>query len=82
MKQLMIFAASWCGPCKSLKQTILNNNIPVDNIHIIDVDENPTLAKEYGVRGVPTTFVLEEGKTTRSKSGAMTLEQLLQLIGD
>ena len=82
MKQLIIFSASWCGPCKSLKQVVFNNNLPVDKIHSIDVDDSPEFAKEYGVRGVPTVFVIEDDKPVRSKTGAMTLDQLLSLIGD
>jgi thioredoxin 1 len=81
MKQLLVFAASWCNPCQNYKRVLFDNNIDVDNIHIMDVDESPNLAAEYGVKSVPTTFLLNEGKT-KSKAGAMTLEQLKDFLNE
>ena len=80
MKQLLIFSASWCGPCKMLKQTLATNNIAVDKLSIIDVDEAPNLAAEFAVRGVPTLVLLKDGVIINKKTGNMTVSQLQEFV--
>lgn len=61
MTEVYRFTASWCGPCKSLAKTL--EKIETDKlVYVFDIDEHPEKAKEYGVRGVPTLVMVNEGK--------------------
>jgi thioredoxin 1 len=81
MKKVIYFSATWCGPCKAykptLQQTTSEMGIPVQ---YVDIDLNPDLVQQYGIRSVPTTVVTVDGNTVVSKSGAMTKEQLKGLL--
>jgi len=62
--KLLIFTASWCAPCRMLKQQLQGCSIPIE---LIDVEENPELANTYNVRSVPTIWVLDEGEVLIEK---------------
>lgn len=49
------FTATWCQPCKQLTPIIRDivSNTPGINYQIIDVDESPIIAQQYGVKSVP-----------------------------
>ena len=58
MKEVYRFTASWCGPCKSMAKTL--ENIDTDKlVYVIDIDEQPEKAKQYGIRGVPTLVMVD-----------------------
>ncbi len=80
MKELMIYSASWCQPCSQLKQTISKLMLPVDKLSIIDVDEQPELAAEFAIRGVPTLILLKEGVIINKKTGNMSASQLQDFV--
>lgn len=75
MKNLVIFKAHWCQPCKQLAKTIegVDLGIPVSTV---DIDANPTATTEFNIRGVPTLLLMEDMQVVRRKSGYMTAEQL------
>lgn len=78
MKQLFIFSAEeWCSACKQLKQVLHDTPVPVDQLRVFDVDASPDLAREYQVRGVPTSIILEDGKEVRRKTGTMLRSELI-----
>ena len=54
---IKFFNAKWCGPCKQMKPHIVELISEGYSIQEIDVDEQPELAKEFNVRGVPTLVV-------------------------
>ena len=56
--KVLRFTASWCQPCKMLAKTLedVNTNVPIE---VIDIDDNSDLAKDYGIRGVPTMVMLD-----------------------
>lgn len=68
MKQVYRFTASWCQPCKMLARVLEDVETAVP-INVIDIDENPDLAKQYGVRGVPTMVMVEDQQEVKRLVG-------------
>lgn len=69
---LVDFTAAWCGPCKQLEPII--QQLALDwngklQIYKLDVDENPTLAMQYQVMGIPTVMLFVKGKAVERFSG-------------
>ena len=79
MKHLVVFKASWCGPCKALAMTMQDLPLPVAQIRTIDIDEDMEAAKEFAVRGVPTVLLMEDNQVIKRSSGAMTASQLQEV---
>lgn len=76
MKELIKFSASWCQPCKSLAANFKHVDMGEVALKEVDIDENFDLAKQYGVRGVPTMVLLEDGKEVGRKSGVLMADQI------
>lgn len=60
-RQVLVFSASWCGPCRrdKPKREELARHVPVT---YIDVDNDPDQkAAEFGIKVVPTYLVFERG---------------------
>ena len=77
--KLLDFYATWCGPCKTMMPTIerLSENAPF-KVEKVNVDENPDLASQYSIRGIPTLiFVDDSGEVLWRKSGLYTESQIL-----
>ena len=83
-KQVIKFYANWCGPCKVYGPTFtkvkeeLQGDIEFLEINVEEDTEN--LSGQYGVRGIPHTVVLEDGKQVQAQSGRLSEEQLKELI--
>jgi thioredoxin 1 len=59
---ILLFNASWCGPCKRMKEFIKNNIEKLNKkIILIDVDECRDIANKYKVRSYPTLISFKEG---------------------
>jgi thioredoxin-like negative regulator of GroEL len=46
----------------------------------IDVDEQPDMAKLYGVRGVPTMVLVDDDREIRRKVGMVSEADLLKFL--
>ncbi len=75
MKKIIRFTASWCQPCKMLAATLEECKIDTP-IEVVDIDENMELAKQYGVRGVPTMVLVDGDKEVARLVGLHGQKQL------
>lgn len=81
---LVLFGAEWCAPCKRLKP-ILDQAVPLlaDKVSIryVDCDESYSLTKEENIRGLPTLVLYDKGNEVQRKIGALSLKDVLSLVG-
>ena len=71
------FWAPWCSPCKALS-TILED-VEIDNYNI-DEEEGAELAKQFGIRSIPTIVFVVDGSEVHRKSGIITKEDYLETL--
>ena len=80
---LVDFYADWCGPCQALKPTLDTLSTEFDGkatISKVNVDTNPELSRQYGVRSIPALFYFKDGQLVDQESGWKTKEQLTQKL--
>ena len=72
---LVDFNATWCGPCQMLGITLeeLSDEF---NIASVDIDENPELAEEFGVRSIPCLVLFENGQEIKRNIGVQSAKFL------
>ncbi len=55
--RVLAFTASWCGPCQRAKPALVQVQARGVDVQIIDIDEQPDLARQYNIDSVPTFIV-------------------------
>lgn len=73
------FWAEWCGPCRMIAPAL--EEIAVElagkvKIVKMNVDENPRIPGELGIRGIPALLMFQGGKVAAQKVGAQPKSQL------
>lgn len=80
---LIDFFATWCQPCK-VQSSVLNSVKEQvgekARIVKIDIDQFPSIANEYNVRGVPTLAVFKNGEMLWKESGVHDVNSLVGLL--
>jgi thiol-disulfide isomerase/thioredoxin len=78
--------ASWCAPCQTMDRTTWVDPNVVDWLRQhalaiqIDVDAQEDLAKQLGIRSMPTVIAFQSGKELDRVVGAKTPGQLLEWL--
>lgn len=80
---LVDFWATWCMPCRMLApviEEIASENEGKIKVGKVNVDENPDLARKYGVMSIPTVLVFKNGELTATSVGVDSKENILKLL--
>ena len=83
----LYFHAPWCGYCVKLKKStfkddrikayLKNNFVSIS----VDTDKRQSLARQWGVRGLPTLWFLEsDGMKINNLPGYVDADQLLSIL--
>jgi len=82
-KVLVDFYAAWCGPCKMIAPIVDQISTEQEDLKVVkvDADEAQELMVKYGIRGIPTLLLFNQGEVIASKVGAASLSQLREFVG-
>ncbi len=77
------FWAEWCGPCRMIApalEEISNEMAGKVKIVKLNVDENPAVAAQFGIRSIPTLMIFKGGELAAQKVGAASKGDLSKWI--
>ena len=80
---LVDFWAEWCMPCRALTPVLEDLAKETDGklkIGKVNVDECRDLATQFGIRAIPTMFLMKNGSVQMQISGSMNKASLLSKL--
>ncbi len=80
---LVDFYADWCGPCKVMAPVL--DEFAADHsgqilVGKLDTDAAPAVSAKYGIRGIPTLILFDDGQEKDRQTGAVARSGLDQLV--
>ena len=79
---LLDFWAAWCWPCQALGPIVeeVAAAHPEVKVGKVNVDEEQSLAQQFGIMSIPTLMVFKDGKKVNEALGLMPREQVESLL--
>ena len=80
---LVDFYADWCGPCKIMAPVLddfARRHTGEVLVLKLDTDAHPSTPARFGIRGIPTLIVFEQGREARRQVGAVQAADLDKLV--
>ena len=80
---LVDFWAVWCGPCQMVAPTLAEIAEEKEGelkVGKVNVDEQPELARQFGIMSIPTMIVFKGGEPAAKTVGVQPKEDILKLL--
>jgi thioredoxin 1 len=80
---LIDFWAVWCGPCRMIAPFVEEMAKEYDGKAVIgkvDVDSNPGVAAQFGIRNIPTVLFVKNGQVADKQVGACPKQVLVNKL--
>ena len=80
---LVVFWATWCGPCKMIAPIVKEIADEYDGkilVGKVNVDEEPDLTMQYNVSSIPTLMVFKNGQLVNKAVGYREKDEILKML--
>ena len=80
---LVDFWVEWCGPCRGLApklEEIANEMNGKVRVVKINIDENPGVPSQFGIRSIPTMILFKGGQNVEQILGNLPKENIVEMI--
>jgi putative thioredoxin len=77
------FWADWCAPCKALAP-VLEREVDARSGQVVlvkvDVDANPSLARAFGIQGIPAVKAFRNGRVVAEFTGVQSAQSVARFL--
>ena len=80
---LVDFWAEWCGPCRMIAPILEDVSQEIKGrvkIVKINIDENPNIPAQFGVRSIPTLTIFKNAQPISTKSGVLPKGKIIEWV--
>ncbi|MBX3300377.1 MAG: thioredoxin [Acidobacteria bacterium] len=80
---LVDFWAEWCGPCRMIAPAVEQVAEQFEgkaSVAKMDVDDNPSVPNNFGIRGIPTLILFKNGQEQERIVGLTSRDAIAKVI--